>query len=215
MTQPENPANNMEPSPGLPPRFQPDSPQGHPTQHPVPPHPGYDPGQRPAQQLGLPYQGQQPSFEPGFPPAPQYYSQPAPKQSKKLLWIGLSSGFAAGVLATVLVATIVTAVGAASGPSFQSAAEECNAAHTAGISVGDKGSSITIDTKGEDDSSGASFDDASCILSALNIPDSVTSQIDDTSAMDGRQSASWEGVDASWTYHPDSGMKLILSKAKR
>lgn len=97
----------------------------------------------------------------------------------------------------------------------QSAAEDCNAVQTSGISVGDKGPSITIDTKGEDDSSGASLDDASCILSALSIPDSVISQIDDTSAMDGRQSASWDGVDASWTSHPDSGMKLILAKAKK
>lgn len=211
MSHPEPPPFQPEPASGFPPNFQPQAAQGHTArQHPAPPHPGYNPGQGP----GQPYQGQQPPAGPGFPAAPQFYNG-APKQSKKLLWIGLGGGFVGGVLATLLVAGIAGAVSSASGPSFESAAESCNASNTDGISLGDEGSSITIDTQGEDESSGASFDDAACILNALNVSDSVISQIDDTSAMDGRQTASWEGVDASWTYHPDNGMKLILTEAEK
>jgi hypothetical protein len=107
-------------------------------------------------------------------------------QSKKLLWIGLGAGFGAGILATLLAVTIGTTVAAAgSAASFQNALEDCSAEHKSGISLGDTGSSITIDTKGEDDSTGAAFGDASCILTSLEVPDSVISQIDDTSAMDG------------------------------
>jgi hypothetical protein len=212
MSQPEPPQSQPEPPQGFTPQFQPNAPQGHAGQA-VPPHPGHSPGAGQAQPLALPYQGPQQPAGPGFGPAPQFYNQGAQKPSKKLLWIGLGGGFAAGILTTLLAVTIGTAVGAAGGPSFQSAADDCNAAHTSGISVGDKGASITIDTKGEDDSNGASFDDAACILSGLDVPDHVISQIDDTSAMDGRQTASWEGVEASWTYHPDSGMKLILTRS--
>lgn len=208
MSQPEPPQSQPEPPQGFQPQFQPNAPQGHAGQA-VPPHPSHNPGAGQA----LPYQGPQQPAGPGFRPAPQFYAPGPPKPSKKLLWLGLSGGFAAGVLTTVLVGSIATAVGAAGGPSFQSAADDCNAAHTSGISVGDKGTSITIDTKGEDDSNGASFDDAACILTGLEVPDAVISQIDSTRSLDGRQSASWEGVDASWTYHPDSGMKLILTQA--
>ena len=31
-----------------------------------------------------------------------------------------------------------------------------------------------------------------------------------TRALDGRQQASWDGFEASWTYHPDNGLTLIL-----
>lgn len=214
MSHHEPPPFQPEPAPGFPPNFRPDAPQGYTAgQHPAPPHPNYHPGHAPdqGQPLALPYQGPQPPHGPGFPPAPQFYNPAAAKPSKKLLWIGLGSGFAAGVLLSVLVGSIASAVGAAGSQSFQKAADSCNAAHTSGVSVGDKGSSITIDTKGADDTSGASMDDAACILNALSVPDSVISQMDSTRALDGRQSATWADVNASWTYHPDTGVKIILT----
>lgn len=193
-------------------------PQDHPQQGSVPSHaeqaptfhsnpqPQGHPHQIPTMPPQLPYQQSAPVF---------FKAPEAPKASKKLLWIGLGAGFVAGVLAVVIAAGISAAVEASSVTSFQTAADTCSSEHKAGITLGDEGSSITIDTKGEDDTSGAAFDDASCILTELEVPDYVISQMDDTSAMDGRQSASWEGVSASWTYHPDSGMKLILTVADK
>jgi hypothetical protein len=32
-----------------------------------------------------------------------------------------------------------------------------------------------------------------------------------TRALDGRQTASWDGIDAAWSYHPDSGMNMTVS----
>jgi hypothetical protein len=31
-----------------------------------------------------------------------------------------------------------------------------------------------------------------------------------TRALDGRQTASWSFIEASWTYHPDNGLDVII-----
>ncbi len=77
-----------------------------------------------------------------------------------------------------------------------------------GITVGDAGQSLTIDGKGEKDAFGASIDDIGCLLGAIDVPDYVLSQMSATRALDGTLSASWEGISASWSYHPDSGLSI-------
>ncbi|WP_454698206.1 hypothetical protein [Arthrobacter humicola] len=52
-----------------------------------------------------------------------------------------------------------------------------------------------------------------CILTAVAVPDSVVSQIDATRALDGMQKASWDKMSATWTYHPDHGLKIILTES--
>lgn len=49
-----------------------------------------------------------------------------------------------------------------------------------------------------------------CVLFELKIPDSVVSRIDSTRALDGRQDAKWENYSASWGYHPDSGLDIVV-----
>lgn len=152
---------------------------------------------------------QPPNFEP-VPPLPMA------KKSQRLLWIGLGGGFAAGVLASALVAGVGSALSAATKSHvIETAAGKCDSAGKEGISLGDKGASLTIDTKGEDDLSGASWDDATCVLQALKVPDSVVAQMNTTSALQGRQTAAWDEVEASWTYHPDSGVQLIITNADK
>lgn len=142
-------------------------------------------------------------------------SSPIDKPQRKQLWIGLSAGFAAGVLASVLVAGIVSALGSVTeSQAMQKAVEDCDATEMEGVLVVDKGAGLTIDTKGEDDSSGASMVATACILKSLEIPESVIAQMDATTAMQGRQTAAWENVEASWTYHPDTGVKVIITNAK-
>jgi hypothetical protein len=34
--------------------------------------------------------------------------------------------------------------------------------------------------------------------------------MEQTRALDGRQQDTWGGYTASWSYHPDSGMELIV-----
>lgn len=137
------------------------------------------------------------------------------RKPRKQLWIGLGVGFAAGVLASVLVAGIGSALGAVTeSHALQKAVEDCDAAEMDGVSVVDKGAGLTVDTKGEDDSNGASMVATACILKSLEVPESVIAKMDATTAMQGRQTAAWKNVEASWTYHPDTGVKIIITNAK-
>lgn len=164
----------------------------------LPPHPPHNPGLAPG------YQGQGHGYAGGS-------NAPAPKPSRKLLWVGLGAGFAAGVLATVMAAAIGAAIESASTPSIEAAVEGCGIGqHHAGIELGDNGTSVTVDTKGEEDTTGAQLSEAKCILDALAVPDRVVAQMDVTTAMQGRQNATWGQIEASWTYHPDDGMNLIV-----
>lgn len=50
--------------------------------------------------------------------------------------------------------------------------------------------------------------DFDCALKAMNAPAFVSNQISNTRALDGRVTASWGKISASWTYHPDSGLDI-------
>ena len=73
---------------------------------------------------------------------------------------------------------------------------------------------MIIDTQGEEYGSGsASFADALCVLNELGIPQSVLAQMEQTRALDGMQDAEWDSFGASWTYHPDDGLDLIITES--
>lgn len=99
--------------------------------------------------------------------------------------------------------------------AIEQAASECSVftGHLAGFlagNVGDKGATISFDTKGEDDTTGDSLDVIACVLGQLGATEFVVSQMDGTRALDGQQSATWDGYEAVWSYHPDSGMRLAI-----
>jgi hypothetical protein len=92
-----------------------------------------------------------------------------------------------------------------------SAVETCDAGSEVGVSLGDNGRSLSIDTEGEDYmDTGASYSTMNCLLEALNVSDSIQSCIDSTRALDGRQSGSWDNLSASWGFHPDTGTDLAI-----
>jgi hypothetical protein len=78
--------------------------------------------------------------------------------------------------------------------------------------LGDDGHTLVIDHKGEDDTSGVSFETVACVLAALDTPTSITARMSSTRALDGVQSGSWDGYSAVWSYHPDNGMDLIIEE---
>lgn len=57
-------------------------------------------------------------------------------------------------------------------------------------------------------------DDITCVLGELEAPASMTERMDRTRALDGVQEAAWAGMEASWSYHPDNGLDIILTLAK-
>ncbi|WP_133741587.1 hypothetical protein [Actinorugispora endophytica] len=96
--------------------------------------------------------------------------------------------------------------------TFTAAVEECGLDYeSSAAQIGDEGASLALDHQGEDDISGLSHTGLHCVLGALDVPDSVTAQMEGTTAMDGRQSASWDGITASWSYHPDRGLDVVFS----
>lgn len=80
-----------------------------------------------------------------------------------------------------------------------------------GARLADDGATLVLDTQGEDDSTGMDYLDLYCVAGALDMPASVMTQIEQTRAMDGRVSGSWDGLSASWSYHPDSGLDLMVT----
>lgn len=93
--------------------------------------------------------------------------------------------------------------------AINDAAETCNVTETAGIEIGDNGQSISMSSEGEE-SAGADYSDIDCVLAELKVPDSVDTRIGTTRALDGRQSADWDEFAASWGYHPDSGLNIVI-----
>jgi hypothetical protein len=53
-----------------------------------------------------------------------------------------------------------------------------------------------------------------CVIKALDTPAFVVAEMDKTRALDGRQSQSWGSFEASWTYHPDDGLDIIVRQVK-
>ncbi|MFB9797380.1 hypothetical protein ACFFON_10600 [Arthrobacter citreus] len=96
--------------------------------------------------------------------------------------------------------------------AIEAAAEACSVLETFGIDLGDNGQSISMSSEGED-SAGAEYADISCVLAELEVPDSVETRIGTTRALDGRQSADWDKFTASWGYHPDSGLNIVIEIA--
>jgi hypothetical protein len=100
---------------------------------------------------------------------------------------------------------------AAPGPlPLQAAVDECRLNGSDLVVLEDDGTTLLIDHKGEDDLRGMSIEKVDCLLDALEIPGSVRQKMGQTRAMDGMQSAEWDQVTATWTYHPDTGLDLIL-----
>jgi hypothetical protein len=92
------------------------------------------------------------------------------------------------------------------------AAKETCAAHTPAVSLGDGGRSLIVERIAAEVNAGADIDELVCILTRIDVPDAVVSQMEGTRALDGRQQASWDGFTASWTYHPDDGLNVILQE---
>ncbi len=95
---------------------------------------------------------------------------------------------------------------------LEDAVGNCDLTESRYADIGDDGYTLTLDGAPEDrPKRGATIDDIACVLYYLEIPDSVVAKIDGTRALDGMQDAEWGGISATWTYHPDDGLDLILT----
>ncbi len=77
--------------------------------------------------------------------------------------------------------------------------------------VSDDGRTVSFNGRGEDELSGATYQEILCTLKRVGIPASVEARFGNTRALDGMQQAAWKGYEASWNYHPDGGPNVVLS----
>jgi len=122
------------------------------------------------------------------------------------------------LLAACLIASIATRPSSPSTPAggagFTTVAKSCADRWAYGGAVSDGGKTLTFDMKGEDGTDGrGTINGLQCVLDAVAAPDYIQQQMMKTRALDGRQSASWSGITASWTYHPDHGLDVIFHQA--
>lgn len=70
---------------------------------------------------------------------------------------------------------------------------------------------LLVDTNPDDTKSGETFGAYTCLITQLNIPQSITSRIERTTAMQGVQEGTTNGLHLSWTYHPDNGAEMTIT----
>lgn len=112
----------------------------------------------------------------------------------------------------LVVATVVVLAATLSTTSrFSTALTECELEGYRLLLLEDEGRTLFLDMEGEDPQSGLlSITEVGCVLDELDIPASTIRLMDTTRALDGRQTDSWDGIKATWSYHPDNGLDVLL-----
>jgi hypothetical protein len=77
--------------------------------------------------------------------------------------------------------------------------------------VGDEGNTLILRSQGEEQS-GISYSQLDCFWTELDMSDAVRSEVGTTRALDGRRSGDWGSFHASWSYHPDTGVSMTITR---
>lgn len=81
-------------------------------------------------------------------------------------------------------------------------------------SIASDGSYLSIDTNPNDskynnDSETDAITGILAVNNALGLPDSIIEKMGKTRALDGMQSAIFDGIEVNWSYHPENGLEVI------
>jgi hypothetical protein len=168
---------------------------------------------------------------PQSPPAETLYyyppqsAPPVPARPRRrfawLLWAVPTVLISSGVVVVVVVlfgpqvmAGVADGVAAARTPAptaLAAASKQCGQVGR----LGDGDKTLVLDMEGKKSGSGSmSVEQVTCVVKALDTPAFVVAEMDKTRALDGRQSQSWGSFEASWTYHPDDGLDIIVRQVK-
>ena len=137
----------------------------------------------------------------GESPAPSQPAAAAGVPKDLLMKVG------AGVAALVVVLGLVFfVVGGRSDARLTNAVASCGLEVASGITFAEDGQSLVFDGMGEEDYTGGDYRDVQCLLEALEAPVTVWAQMLKTSSNDGQQEFDFDGINVTWSYHPDSGL---------
>ncbi|SFT99996.1 hypothetical protein SAMN05660657_04595 [Geodermatophilus amargosae] len=107
------------------------------------------------------------------------------------------------------VARAPSAPSAASESRLEAVYDDCQIQDTGdSVSLSDGGATIVIDTRSEYGSTAGLI----CVMRELQTPQSIKAQVERTTAMMGVQDAEQDGLDYSWSYHPDNGMNMVITE---
>lgn len=73
------------------------------------------------------------------------------------------------------------------------------------VELADSGKSIVINGAMPED-----LTDIACIMIQLETPEYIISEVDNTTAMMGRQHEDAGGYSYEWSYHPDNGLDMVI-----
>jgi len=112
----------------------------------------------------------------------------------------------------LLTATVISLTGCAGNQfhTFQDASDTCFA--SSGVQVSDNGTTLTVDMMGEEEITGATYDDLVCVVDEVGTPAFIKDEMWATRAIDGRQSEEFDGISVKWSYSPANGMNLTYHK---
>jgi hypothetical protein len=83
-----------------------------------------------------------------------------------------------------------------------------------GISVSEGNKRLIIDTKGSADDSGASTQNAVCLVQALQVPEDVLAKLNETKPDGTSHKEEWDKREMTWEFSGDKGIKMdILIKS--
>ncbi len=120
-----------------------------------------------------------------------------------------------GVAGAVIVASSIVAISNSSSNQFQNALDSCMTVGDEGyddVQIGEDGQSMYLNGSGEDDYSSLDYASEFCILNALDIPEIIVTRMNATSSLMGVQTGDWGNFSASWTYHPNNGLDVSITK---
>ena len=142
-------------------------------------------------------------------------TEPTPRNRKRSIYIGLAGVAALGIIAAA-IAIPMTLSAKAEETRISDAAEKC-ALTKGSYTILDDGGAIEFDGAGLEKSGipvGPEPEKVLCVMLELGAPQSVSTKVGQTRALDGTRETAWDGYAAQWTYHPDDGMNMLIEKVK-
>ncbi|MBE3073473.1 MAG: hypothetical protein IMZ75_00775 [Actinobacteria bacterium] len=112
--------------------------------------------------------------------------------------------------ASLLAKQAAAASAAARMTRFEKAVKSCSALPASVLADRGKTITMTAETDSYRGEGSLPMDDVLCPLVALNMPTSISAKMSNTTSLMGMQTDTWDGVEVSWSYHPDNGFNVIL-----
>lgn len=138
-----------------------------------------------------------------------YRETPRAKRRWKLGLGMFTLGFFAGIIATIVSVVVLATLVGGETAQFATVVNACQAAPFAQVSS--DGSSMEMTTFGKKQP-GMSMRTLGCVLEKLDAPASLKQRMDTTRAIDGTREETWGSYRATWTYHPDQGLHVVISR---